>query len=284
MADKLPSGAKSSSTLSNGNLLSSPPRSTPGKRNKERRNPSITPRKFTRFFTPRSRVSDKPSAARKALRDLTAPDLNRGQTPSSPLKPIGEELNFESLPNFNGGYNGSKRRKMQHTPERVQGHLPSPANTSPVSFSSPSASRGLQSPIRSLRMFQSSQDVADMQELVSEDEEMELPTEPTVVRRPLPVYRRGFGAQLLQRMTGDMPSAGVRTLDRPVSGMSQFPESYLSRYHMLTLTLDWRAETANFYSQPDLVHEVTSHEGAPRAIPFCTASCNSKLRPFRTHA
>ncbi|KAJ4306366.1 hypothetical protein N0V88_001166 [Collariella sp. IMI 366227] len=41
---------------------------------------------------------------------------------------------------------------------------------------------------------------------------------------------------------------------------------------------DWRTETANFYSGSDDVHFSSSHEGAPRTIPFCTtASHKSSL-------
>ncbi|CAK7211124.1 hypothetical protein SBRCBS47491_001012 [Sporothrix bragantina] len=90
---------------------------------KERRQPSITPRKFRRFFTPRTRVSANPSAARRALRDLTARALNRSQTPAS------SPLHFNSSPlvaddNSHGGDDVLpssrivKRRKTgHHTPE-----------------------------------------------------------------------------------------------------------------------------------------------------------------------
>src|SRR5438105_2486454 len=111
MSEKLPSGTKSSAMLTN-SLLSSPPRAPPS-RGKERRNPSITPRKFQRFFTPRSRVSSNPSAARRALRDLAGPALNRCQTPSSPLKPISEDNVAGELP----VHRSAKRQKIQHTPD-----------------------------------------------------------------------------------------------------------------------------------------------------------------------
>jgi WD40 repeat protein len=38
---------------------------------------------------------------------------------------------------------------------------------------------------------------------------------------------------------------------------------------------DWRNETAHFYSNPEDVHYSSSHEGANRAIPFCTTACNT---------
>ncbi|KAK3359965.1 WD40-repeat-containing domain protein [Lasiosphaeria hispida] len=248
MAEKqLPSGAKTSAMLSN-NLLSSPPRA-PSSLGKERRNPSITPRKFQRFFTPRSRVSSQPSAARRALRDLAGPALNRCQTPSSPLKPISEDNGLDDLPTLRV----VKRRKVQHsTPDRSSYTLPSPLNTSPVLLPTPDMRPGLQSPLRSLRSRRALLEEVELDDDASEDGD-ELPEEPREYRRPVPLDRRGFEAQLVQRMTGGMPMVGSRALPHPVS--------------------DWRTETAGFYSRPEDVHLCTSHEGAARSIPFCTTSC-----------
>src|SRR5512142_1808050 len=94
-------------------LLHSPPRMS-SVRGKERRQPSITPRKFRRFFTPRPRISSQPSAARRALRDLTAQALNRSQLGSSPLKGS-LDVNGPATPSQS--LRGAKRRKMQHTPD-----------------------------------------------------------------------------------------------------------------------------------------------------------------------
>ena len=217
MTDKTPSstGAKRSATLSN-SLLSSPPR-LPASRDKERRNPSITPRKFRRFFTPRSRVSSKPSAARKALCDLTAPALNRCQTPSSPLKPISEEHSPIGLPSLHDAHSG-KRRKVQHTPEKQAWHLPSPLNSSPVLLPTPELRQGLRSPIRSLRSQQALQDEIHMGDGASDEEEEEEPIALPIHTRPVPLHHRGLGGQLVQRMTGAMRFASDRALECPVSG------------------------------------------------------------------
>lgn len=199
------------------NLLSSPPRAS-STHGKERRNPSITPRKFQRFFTPRSRVSSKPSAARKALCDLTAPALNRCQTPSSPLKPISEEL---YLPLPQDAHRG-KRRKFNHsTPEKQSSssYLPSPLQSSPL-LPTPDLRPGLASPIQSLRSRQALQDVVYRDDDVSEDEEEvpEVMAAPSKV--PVPLHRRGLGAQLVQRMTGAMRFASEKALECPVAGES----------------------------------------------------------------
>lgn len=268
--DKTPSSRAKSSAILNNSLLSSPPR-LPTSRDKERRNPSITPRKFRRFFTPRSRVSSKPSAARKALCDLTAPALNRCQTPSSPLKPISEEQDPIGLPNIQDGHRG-KRRKVHHTPEKQTSHLPSPLNSSPL-LPTPELRQGLRSPIQSLRSQQALQDADDVSE---EDEEDDLGSAENAVayKRPVPLHRRGLGAQLAQRMTGAVRYSNDRAPECPVPGR-HFTVPILPTIRTDPL-LDWRTETADFYSRPEDTHFSSSHEGAPRAIPFCTATCNSK--------
>ncbi|KAK1754813.1 WD40-repeat-containing domain protein [Echria macrotheca] len=242
MSEKLPSGTKSSAMLTN-SLLSSPPRAPPS-RGKERRNPSITPRKFQRFFTPRSRVSSNPSAARRALRDLAGPALNRCQTPSSPLKPISEDNVADELP----VRRSAKRQKTQHTPDSVR-QLPSPLNTSPALLPTPEIKPALRSPIQSLKAHQVTQDALD----VDESEEEDLPEE-REYRRPVPLTRRGLGGQLAQRMMGGMSCRGSQMMRHPVA--------------------DWRTGVADFYSRPDDAHHSSSHEGAGRSIPFCTTSCH----------
>ena len=88
-----------------------------------------------------------------------------------------------------------------------------------------------------------------------DEEENELPTEPRELKRIVPLARRGFQGQLLQRMTG-LSLASNRAMSQPV--------------------VDWRTETANFYSNPGDVHENASHENTGgKSIPFCTASCNT---------
>lgn len=223
MAEKTPSSGARSSALLSASLLSSPPRA-PSTRGKERRNPSITPRKFQRFFTPRSRVSSMPSAVRRALRDLTAPALNRSQTPSSPLKPVSEDSGHDDLPLpcLQDDHRG-KRRKMLHcTPEKQTNHLPSPLNSSPL-LPTPDLRRGLSSPIQSLRSRKALQDGVLADDDVSEDdedddEEQSAAAAATLYTRPLPLHRRGLGGQLVQRMTGAMRHASDRTLECPVAG------------------------------------------------------------------
>ncbi|KAI0122942.1 WD40-repeat-containing domain protein [Xylariales sp. AK1849] len=225
--------------------LLSPPRRSNGK---ERRNPSITPRKFRRFFTPRVSSHLSPaniSPARKALRDLAAPDLNKQYhtpTPSSPLRPPTRDDHVQDENDI--GNARVKRRKIHHTPDS------SPCRPQPLEPSAnlrPSVEKSaLLSPIDSL---QSSQ-VLESDE--SEDEDM-FDQEP--VERVACPTSRCLAGQILQREMGGTPRAGRSYVSNPVS--------------------DWRTETAGFYSRPDDVHNCTSHDGPGRCIPFCTATCHT---------
>jgi hypothetical protein len=216
MSEKTPASAARTSATLNASLLASPQRA-PSSRGKERRNPSITPRKFQRFFTPRSRVSSKPSAVRRALRDLTAPALNRCQTPSSPLKPVSEELDSSHLPHLQDAHRG-KRRKVQHaTPEKQINHLPSPLNSSPL-LPTPDLRPGLRSPIQCLKSRQALQDGVLADDDVSDDDDEPLAAPQPVYQKPVLLHRRGLGGQLVQRMTGAMRYANERALECPVAG------------------------------------------------------------------
>ncbi len=214
--DKSSPVAKRSAMLTN-ELLSSPPRLSPGA-GKERRNPSITPRKFKRFFTPRSRVSSEPSAARRALRDLAAPALNRCLTPSSPLRPISEFSAYQVPSQSPDGLSqrSSKRRKFRHTPEPMPEQLPTPFDTSPVGFRTPDSHHRLRSPMdSSFQASQSSQDGADVDEVDSEEDLLE---DSRSLRRPVPLYQRGLAGHLAHRMTGSAPRNGRQSLSYPPTG------------------------------------------------------------------
>lgn len=268
-ASIMSSGVKASSTLA-GNLLSSPPRGASAQ-SKERRKASVTPRRFGRFFTPRSQLSSRATAAGRALSNLTASDLNRCQTPSSPLKPISENyaVDEDDLAAM-AASRGSKRRKMQHTPETSPLKENSPPPSSRKGDASPAVSdlqlpslrlprirRSLRSPIRSLSFDRDSQgqDLEDAA-MFSDEGDDALPLFAKAPVRPLrPLASRGIAGQLVQRVAGGMPHAGDQFMRHPVA--------------------DWRSETADFQSQPHDVHMNTSHEGAARCIPFCVASCNT---------
>ncbi|PVH89976.1 WD40 repeat-like protein, partial [Cadophora sp. DSE1049] len=223
----------------------SPLRSSPKKGKKERRAPSVTPRKFTRFFTPRSSHGSLPNTrSRKVLNDITAPAINR-YTQSSPLLPFRDINGQESSPL--GFTRESKRRKVFHTPERsprkdlgfVGSHDEDSHMAGVLSSPCERAARGL--------------------EYIGEDEEGGLEEDgdrdvlPVPVKRIVRLQQRGLGGQLLHRSIG----TSSRHYSYPVN--------------------DWQDHTAGFYSKPEDVHISMSilHEGARRTIPFCARGLNA---------
>ena len=137
--------------LSGEQWLSSPPVSASEglKGNKPKKQPTVTPRTFTRFFTPRSSFGNRrpSSSPRHALRDITSPAVN-GHTSSRSRK----RLEFEPFPDINplGDENewsrtaGVKRRKTLGFPDiTVDGSSPIKRSrgASPFTSESPSLDR-----------------------------------------------------------------------------------------------------------------------------------------------
>ena len=249
---------------------SSPPRMSSA-RGKERRQPSITPRKFRRFFTPRSRVSSQPSAARRALRDLTAQALNGSPLGSSPLK---ESSDVDGSTAASQNLRDAKRRKMHHTPD-PSSPLKAPSEIDvtpqrPAKFLNP-----LMSPLESLHPSQTDD------ELNASDSDMSDPDLPSHSRPSspiVPLFKRGLAGQLVQRRLGTMPCPGRKFLSFPVSGVFKYCQSAVSQL-LTDVPTDRRMVTADFCSTPEDVHYCMSHGGSRRSIPFCAAGCHSKCLP-----
>lgn len=251
--------------------LSSPPRPPPARNTKQRRAPSITPRKFNAFFARRStRLAPNGASinqSSRALGAITGSAINRRQrqirAAPIPMKPLGNP-NADGVQDENDDDDDkpesdtprqSKRRKTGHqTPPDS-----SPMKPPPLFHSSPCArdddpaavKTALLSPLQSLAT--SSQTTEDISDFECDHDDSDDDHEPP--KRLKQLTHRGMGAQLFQRQLGGMPRAG---------------RSYLS-----TPTSDWRSETANFSSGPTDAHYCSSHEGLARCIPFCTASCNT---------
>jgi hypothetical protein len=98
---------------------------------KQRRPPSITPRKLTRFFTPRSHGSFD---SRKVLGNITAAANNCRETQSSPLRPL---ENVAAEDNYSHAFTReTKRRKLLHTPSPSPEHPGSSKSVFQYQFSS----------------------------------------------------------------------------------------------------------------------------------------------------
>jgi hypothetical protein len=205
-----------------GDQVSSPPRRGPP-RNRERRNPSITPRKFQRFFTPRSRVPAQPSAARRALLELTAPVLNRSQTPSSPLKPLLElSQDDDFIPSYTHSEKPLKRRKVDFTPNQPHVGFVSSRHhplqvPAQLQFSQTSnVETGLLSPIQSMPSTQSTEAEADLE---TDALDGELPAElSSPPRRISTLSQRDVAIHVVQREAGASSRTLHRSLAFPVTG------------------------------------------------------------------
>ncbi|TVY53898.1 Cell division cycle protein cdt2 [Lachnellula cervina] len=255
-ASSSPQPSAMSDTLSVG----SPPRQANGQ--KERRNPSVTPRKFNRFFTPRSHGYRQSTASRRALNDITAPANNHNIVQSSPLRP---KSSLDHQENQNPTLFGRdlKRRKLVHTPEGspertflskkkgvIAGNGGKARGNSQNIQSSPCERVGRSTPYAEDRDELEELEEVEAEVYDSEDEESFLPPKP--VERIAPLSDRGLAGRLLQLSLGNS----------------------IRQHHEYPVN-DWQDETASFYSKPSDAHTCTSIESGSLCIPFSAASCNT---------
>jgi hypothetical protein len=200
-------GPPSSQELPQMNL--SPPRPTTYGTNgrKERRDPSVTPRKFRRFFTPRSH-GDFQSSSRQALYDITAPAVNQNTAQSSPLNgPESSPIGFSRQ---------LKRRKLIHTPES------SPERNSKkraVRSAHAGTSNTDNLPSSPCRRAAPDMGYIDEEEEETEVEDEDLPRQP--LRRIVRISERGLEAQVLNMNLGiSSRSARRQRYEYPVNGLS----------------------------------------------------------------
>ncbi|KAI4187317.1 MAG: hypothetical protein L6R41_002892 [Letrouitia leprolyta] len=218
------------------------PVTSSGKSNNGRRKaqPTVTPRTFTRFFTPRSSAprSSKDGASRKALKQISSNRNQDGQQPT-PAESLSIVLEDE-----NGlGVETRRKRKISSSDVGVLG-------SSPLKRVSTVAGDPFQS---SDVEYDSGPDGDDEEGgATSVGANVPLSTlEP--IRRPT---QRGPVGKLFSR---EMGSGAARQVQLPVCNVS-----------------DWQYETADFYSTPDDSH-LCDKLGDPtkNALPFCSSSCNT---------
>ena len=182
---------------------------------KERRNPSITPRRFTRFFTPISRSSTGLSSARKALHDITAQNVRVHSTSLRPLC-LNEEENDATLSR------DLKRRKLIHTPDSTPGF--SQSRRSRRRRSSLSITEGMADEDLETNYLPSSPCVRAVDNQIYEDVEEEDEIEDVIPKRPkpltsiTPMYDRGLSARLLQLSSGSCLKASRTYHSIPAAG------------------------------------------------------------------
>ena len=263
MEDHPPLGSQenalsSCATSTNGeNLGSSPVLPSLGKQHgsKPRKAPTITPRSFTRFFTPKSSLvrGGRIGTSRQALRDITASASNRKgrRTPTKDTVQLFRE-------DGEGTVGGSKRRKRK---------IPDSSDVTP----------DRSSPLKRIR--NQSMDV-------SEDEGSDTGTIESRDDAEEALRRYGRQPKFINRITGSNYRGGQgRYLRREIGTRGRATEpGYLS--HGVGISKEWQQETTNFATRPEDAY-ICANVATPsdHTIPFCTASCNSKLQvlPYINH-
>ncbi|CAF9940763.1 hypothetical protein IMSHALPRED_002161 [Imshaugia aleurites] len=253
MEDHTPSGSQgnavsSCATSTNGeNLGSSPVLPSLDKEHgsKPRKAPTITPRSFTRFFTPKSSLErgGRIGASRQALRDITASASNRKgrRTPTKDTIQIFREDEEETV-------GGTKRRKRK---------IPDCLDVAP----------DRSSPLKRIR--NQSMDVSD-------DESSDTGTIDSRDGPEDALRRYGRQPKSIERILGSNYRGGQgRYLRREIGIRGRAPEpSCLGRG--IESSREWQQETTNFATRPEDAHVCTNvATPSDHTIPFCTASCNT---------
>ncbi|KAL8715382.1 MAG: hypothetical protein Q9220_000715 [cf. Caloplaca sp. 1 TL-2023] len=227
---------------------SSPMRYSKNQSNKPKARPTVTPRTFTRFFTPRpSRAkTGRVGASRQALRDITAAAANQKSNPRLSSRQQDSIRLFEDADDI--AIRARKRRKAcppissETTPDRSSPLKRISANT-PKCLNENGSDSG-----------------SDQETYDTEDDNVQYKTtnQPKVMQRVEPIVRSripGVVHDLLYRQSG----LGTTTQQRSPLFNGQ----------------DWQYETSNFYTTPKDRH-VCDNLGDPteHAMPFCAVGCN----------
>ncbi|EFY91817.1 WD domain protein [Metarhizium acridum CQMa 102] len=280
--DVLPSSPPAMSS-SPANPLLSPTRTS---RCKERRNPSVTPRRFGRFFTPRSNL---PSESRAALRSLNASATNC--QPISPQSlasdvfssdPICPSSPTEDLGQVDGA--GQKRKRIDHcraVQKRRRGLIDEDLTPPPLQFPGRSFHMSRDGNVQMVEARSDTREGLDDRRRatlvgvrrsgsITGTGEKSFPASPCFQSsglrtnltlegyRPKPIRKfrsRGFEAQLLDREHGFASHPGKQYLNFPAG--------------------DPRTLTASFCSKSHDTHHCTSYTSQGNTIPFSLASCHN---------
>ncbi|KAL8869980.1 MAG: hypothetical protein Q9174_003865, partial [Haloplaca sp. 1 TL-2023] len=236
------STAPISTFASDGDIPSSPTRPSKNDGRKAKARPTVTPKSFARFFTPRTSLSrgNKIGASRRALRDITASAANR-KSDTRRRSPKKDRIDI-----FDDGEGNilpppSKRRKVLApvSPALTLDH------SSPLKRVSRLGTEFMQDDV-----LEDASDVDD-DHSEEEDDSSQLPIQP--IRRSR--QRGAIGGFLSKEL-------GLGSRNR--------------RQYPLCTEHDRYFETADFYSTSNDSH-VCIHPGNPaeNALPFCSASCNT---------
>lgn len=221
-----------------------------GNGNKPKAQPTVTPRTFTRFFTPRSSIprGSKISASRRALRDITASAAANRSANGRRRSPKPDAIVFHDIEIPSDGR--TRTRKKRRTESQATTTV-TPAGSSPLKHvSAPSHD------------FLNSSDVEHDSELDLSPDEFDSRSE------QIPITSQTYHIEPI-----------TRSHVKPASGLL-FRELGLGKIQHAHLPIcrgsDWQIETANFYSNPR-DNQTCENPGDPSkaTLPFCSRGCNT---------
>ncbi|PON24103.1 hypothetical protein TGAM01_v207114 [Trichoderma gamsii] len=275
-----PSSPPTVNASSPASQMLSPTRST---RRKERRNPSVTPRRFGRFFTPRSSLP----SGRLVLGMLDSASVNNRQL-ASPMSFLSDPLSSDPLcppsPSERLGMNGEQKRLLEEEMQtdgtkrrRLNGGADSWLNngtiieedlTEGLSEDGAGTRESLESLGERRRatlnlFFKASRNGSrELQEKIGLTPQRLVAADPKAPLQlegyqPQPVRKfrdLGFEAHLVDREHGFSSHHGSQLLSSPAC--------------------DPRIETSSFYSRSNDLHHCVASSGSGNTIPFSLASCH----------
>ncbi|CZR57372.1 related to lethal(2) denticleless protein [Phialocephala subalpina] len=236
---------------------SSPPQPSGSDSGKTRGNPSITPRKFKRFFTPRTQPPPQHNRTRRVLFGAHSNGLNLNRTvQSSPVPPPTSWGQENDLPEFPREF---KRHKVSHTVEAgseyVTAEVKYPEFTI-VEYGKDQSERLMSSPCPKGSPVFFGTDGSSDDEGTAADRAGRVNPQDLVKPVVASKSREGLSGQLLDMELGNLGRPG------------RLNHSYLVN--------DWRDLTGKFYSKPEGVHETMSLGDEPkRTIPFVAVGLNT---------
>ncbi|MCJ1453894.1 hypothetical protein MMC28_004243 [Mycoblastus sanguinarius] len=286
MADETPIGSQEAAPSSRGispygeNTCSSPILPVSGQQHgsKQRKPPTVTPRSFTRFFTPKSSLErgGRIGASRQVLRDITASASNRKGWRTSTK----DTIQFKEV-GFRHSKDILKKRKRQKS-------------------TSPDTTPDRSSPLKRIRnqsLEIAEDDETDTGTLGSWEEldETSYREGDSQLRRKNLVdpvvgskYRGGLGRNLQRELGIRTNILGYRPLEHSSRGL--VAEVVAGSQGSLPMNIgqescnrlssgaskDWQYETTSFYTRPEDAY-VCANVAAPseHTIPFCIISCNT---------
>ena len=257
------------------NLLSSP--ALPALENqvdsKPKKRPTVTPRTFTRFFTPRPSLGrgERISAARQALKDITGTASNRkASNQERTAAKIGLQVFEDTVIGFSDILGSRKRR------------LSASLDTSP-DRSSPLKRKRRHSRNISKRDHGHEDKTGDEQQLLESLEDAENHAGSAKLELTKPIARTALGGPVGRVLRRELDISCSFRGTRAMSYCNTSKSDYLSVYvPPLLMRPDWQSETTDFFSRPEDAYQCdnVNNTATEQALPFCIASCNSKLFPF----